>query len=239
MQEFGWDKTSGLQAVVLCFFFAWFFYRSTIAVLLMLPLGLLFYRNQSADKKKQRARRLRLQFKEMLLAVETNMRAGYSVENAFWEAKQELSKRYGERELICQRLFSICQGLGHNVPLESLLMKFGEESGVEEIREFGEVFTAAKRSGGRMSEILISSAQVIAEKIHTEEEIQVMLTAKKMEGRIMQIVPFLLVLYLQSSSPGFFDPLYHNIMGYGVMTAMLALYIVATLWSHRIMDIRV
>ena len=55
----------------------------------------------------------------------------------------------------------------------------------------------------------------------------------------MQVVPFLLVLYLQSTSPGFFDPLYHNIMGYGVMTAMLALYIAATLWSRRIMDIRV
>lgn len=173
------------------------------------------------------------------MSVETNMRAGYSVENAFREARKELSKRYGERELICRRLFSICQGLEHNMSLEFLLTQFGEESGVEEIREFGEVFAAAKRSGGRMSEILISSAQVIAEKINTEEEIQVMLTAKKMEGKIMQVVPFLLVLYLQSSSPGFFDPLYHNIIGYGVMTAMVVLYGTATLWARRIMDIRV
>ncbi len=238
-QVFGWDKLAGLQAMALCLFFAWFFYRSIFAVPLMIPLGMLFYRSRSADKKTQQARHLRLQFEEMLLSVETNMRAGYSVENAFREARKELSKRYGERELICRRLFSICQGLEHNMSLEFLLTQFGEESGVEEIREFGEVFAAAKRSGGRMSEILISSAQVIAEKINTEEEIQVMLTAKKMEGKIMQVVPFLLVLYLQSSSPGFFDPLYHNIMGYGVMTAMVVLYGTATLWARRIMDIRV
>lgn len=225
--------------MALCLFFAWFFYRSIFAVPLMIPLGMLFYRSRSADKKTQQARHLRLQFEEMLLSVETNMRAGYSVENAFREARKELSKRYGERELICRRLFSICQGLEHNMSLEFLLTQFGEESGVEEIREFGEVFAAAKRSGGRMSEILISSAQVIAEKINTEEEIQVMLTAKKMEGKIMQVVPFLLVLYLQSSSPGFFDPLYHNIIGYGVMTAMVVLYGTATLWARRIMDIRV
>ena len=238
-QVFGWDKLAGLQAMALCLFFAWFFYRSIFAVPLMIPLGMLFYRSRSADKKTQQARHLRLQFEEMLLSVETNMRAGYSVENAFREARKELSKRYGERELICRRLFSICQGLEHNMSLEFLLTQFGEESGVEEIREFGEVFAAAKRSGGRMSEILIASAQVIAEKINTEEEIQVMLTTKKMEGKIMQVVPFLLVLYLQSSSPGFFDPLYHNIMGYGVMTAMVVLYGTATLWARRIMDIRV
>lgn len=238
-QVFGWDKLAGLQAMALCLFFAWFFYRSIFAVPLMIPLGMLFYRSRSVDKKTQQSRHLRLQFEEMLLSVETNMRAGYSVENAFREARKELSKRYGERELICRRLFSICQGLEHNMSLEFLLTQFGEESGVEEIREFGEVFAAAKRSGGRMSEILISSAQVIAEKINTEEEIQVMLTAKKMEGKIMQVVPFLLVLYLQSSSPGFFDPLYHNIMGYGVMTAMVVLYGTATLWARRIMDIRV
>lgn len=205
----------------------------------MIPLGVLSYRNQHADRQKQKVRRLRLQFEEMLLSVETNMRAGYSVENAVREARKELAKRYGEGEIICKRLFSICQGLEHNLPLEQLLVQFGEESQVEEIREFGEVFTAAKRSGGRMSEILVSSAQVIAEKIHTEEEIQVMLTAKKMEGKVMQVVPFLLVLYLQTTSPGFFNPLYHNGLGYVVMTAMAVLYTVSTLWSRKIMEIEV
>ena len=121
--------------MALCLFFAWFFYRSIFAVPLMIPLGMLFYRSRSADKKTQQARHLRLQFEEMLLSVETNMRAGYSVENAFREARKELSKRYGERELICRRLFSICQGLEHNMSLEFLLTQFGEESGVEEIRD--------------------------------------------------------------------------------------------------------
>lgn len=239
MRESEFDKISMLQSVALCLFFAWFFYRSAFAIPLMIPLGVVHYRSQREEKKKKQVRRLRLQFEEMLLSVETNMRAGYSVENAFREANKELSKRYGEGERICQSLFAICQGLEHNMPLEQLLLTFGEVSQVEEIQEFGEVFAAAKRAGGRMSEILISSAQVIAEKINTEEEIQVMLTAKKMEGKIMQIVPFLLVLYLQSTSPGFFDPLYHNVMGYGVMSAMVLLYMVATMWSRKIMDIHV
>lgn len=235
----GLDKVAAFKAGVLCLFFSWFFYRNLLTIPLMLPFGVLSYRNQKEDKKKQRVRRLRLQFEEMLLSMETNMRAGYSVENAVREARKELTKRYGEKDPICCRLFSICQGLEHNIALEQLLLQFGEESQVEEIREFGEVFAAAKRSGGRMSEILVSSARVITEKINTEEEIQVMLTAKKMEGKVMQAVPFLLVLYLQSTSPGFFDPLYHNLMGYAVMTAMAVLYMVATLWLRRIMEIEV
>jgi len=205
----------------------------------MVPLGVLYYKNSLEEKSTKAKRRLRLQFQDMLLSVETNMRAGYSVENAFRESYRELTERYGVRAPFCRKLFSICQGLEHNLPLEQLLFRFGEESQVEEIREFGEIFAAAKRSGGRMSEILVSSAQVIGQTIDTEEEIQVLLTSKRMEGKIMQLVPFGLVLYMQTTSPDFFNPLYHNLLGIGVMTVLAALYGASSILSHKILAIRV
>ena len=50
---------------------------------------------------------------------------------------------------------------------------------------------------------------------------------------------FFLFAYLQLSSPGFFDVLYHNGTGQAIMTAALALYLSACGLSARIMDIRV
>ena len=55
----------------------------------------------------------------------------------------------------------------------------------------------------------------------------------------MTLVPFILFAYLQLSSPGFFDVLYHNAAGQTVMTIALARYLSACGLSARIMDIRV
>ena len=90
-----------------------------------------------------------------------------------------------------------------------------------------------------MSEILVSSAQVIGRNIETEEEIQVLLTAKRMEGKMMQVIPFLLVLYLQMTSPDFFLVLYHNATGIIIMTVLALLYAVAGAWSRKILEIKV
>lgn len=228
-----------IQAVGVTIFFAWFFYRSPWGIPAAFPLGIIRYRNVCQNERQKEIRKLKLQFEDMLLAIETNMRAGYSVENAFCEAGGELRERFGEKDLFVQRMFSIKQGLEHNMPLEHLLYAFGEECGVEEIREFGEIFAAAKRAGGKMSEILISSAQVIGQGIQTEEEIQVLLTAKKMEGKIMQVVPFFIVMYLQVTSPDFFQVLYHNPMGMAIMGAMEGLYATAGVWSRKILAISV
>lgn len=238
-RELGFDPLLMLQAFAVTCFYAWFFYRSVLGLVPMLPLGVRQYQYGLQDKRHKQVRKLRLQFQELLLSVETNMRAGYSVENAFREAQRQLEERFGAKDEFVGQIFSICQGLEHNVALEQLLFRFGEESHVEEIQEFGEIFAAAKRSGGRMSEILVSSAQVIGRNIETEEEIQVLLTAKRMEGKMMQVIPFLLVLYLQMTSPDFFLVLYHNATGIIIMTVLALLYAVAGAWSRKILEIKV
>ena len=53
------------------------------------------------------------------------------------------------------------------------------------------------------------------------------------------LIPFLLYGYMQISSDGFFDILYHNAAGIAVMTLCLALYLGSCALSEKIMDIRV
>ena len=66
-----------------------------------------------------------------------------------------------------------------------------------------------------------------------------LLTAKRMEGKMMQVIPFLLVLYLQMTSPDFFLVLYHNATGIIIMTVLALLYAVAGAWSRKILEIKV
>ena len=228
-----------LEGLLILFLVAMIFYRSVIAVLFMLPLLLPICRRSAMRHKERRSRELVSQFKEMTGSLLTAMKAGYSSENAMREALEEMEFLFGPRAPICRELILIRGGLDNHIPLENLLETFADRSGVEEIREFADVFAIAKRSGGNMTEILSRTIRVIQNRIEVENEINVLLSAKKMEQKIMDIVPFVIILYIGTTSRGFFDVLYHNAAGILIMSVCLTVYIAAYLLSEKIVQIRV
>lgn len=235
----GEELQCALEGGLLIVFLAVFFYRSLWAAPFLLPV-FFFYRREKkrtcADGKKKKTAE---QFKDAILSVSAGQKAGYSVENAFLQAYGDMERLYGKDSVICRELHRIGAGLGNNITLERLLADFAARSRVEDIMEFAEVFGAAKRSGGNMTEIITGSVSVIEAKIETEKEIQVLLSARQMEQKIMNVIPFGIVLYISATSRGFFDVLYHNAAGTTVMTACLAIYTAAVLLSRRIVRIEV
>ena len=90
-----------------------------------------------------------------------------------------------------------------------------------------------------MTDILAKTASVIEQKTETDKEIQLMVSAKRMEQKIMNAVPFLIIFYVSSTSRGFFDVLYHNPVGIAVMTVCLIFYGAAYRLSRKIVEIEV
>ena len=62
-----------------------------------------------------------------------------------------------------------------------------------------------------------------------------LLGGKKMELTIMKIMPFGILLYIDMGNPGYFDTLYHNVVGISVITGCLLLYLGAYLLGEHIM----
>lgn len=247
-QELQYDsyRFSRAEAVLTCMYImflvcslAVLFYRSIFAVLFLSPVGYLVWKKEKEKKIQRRKKELGLQFKDCIQSVSANLRAGYSIENAFRESYSEISLLYGKDSYMAAELARLTQGLANNISLERLLLSLGERSGVTDIREFGEIFSIAKRNGGNMMDILMRTSQVIGKKMETDKEIQVLVSAKQMEQRIMNLVPFAIILYISFTSPGFFDVLYHNPMGVTVMTVCLSVYYAAYKLSAKIVDIRV
>ena len=224
----------GFISLCIVAFFAFFFYRSLWAVFFLCPLGVFCYLGFQKERGKKRGKRLEEEFKDCILSVSANLRAGYSVENAFEESLRDIRELYGENSLMCGELLRIKKGIAHNVPLEALLLELGERSGSGNIQEFGEVFAIARDSGGRLPEIIQSAADLIGEKIVLQQEIQVMLSGRLFEQKIMSVIPFLLTGYVEISNRGFFRILYHNPTGVAVMSGCLALYLAAVTLSDRI-----
>ncbi|MEG2427570.1 MAG: type II secretion system protein F [Clostridium sp.] len=236
LQEWGLYELEGIAA---CGAIAYLFYRNMAAFFLFLPIGILYPFYRKRERKKQRKEELRLQFKEAILILASSLGAGYSIENAFSESIRELKELYGTEGMITGEFAYISHQLQMNRTVEQLLMDFAVRSGLEEIQNFAEIFAVSKRSRGELTSVVKHAVHVISDKIQVREEIITLTAEKKLEQKIMNSMPFLIVLYIDLSSPGFFVPLYITIMGKIVMTVCLLVYLAACILSRRIMEIEV
>lgn len=227
------------EGLLLSGIISYFFYRSIWAFLLLSPFLIIFLKVKKRELARKRKEELNMQFKDMVLSVSANQKAGYSVENAFREAYRDMSMLYGKDSHICRELDYIAKGLDNNIVLEKLLYDLAVRSHIQDIMQFADVFMIAKRNGGNMTEILSETADTIEQKISVDKEIQVLVSSKKMEQKIMNVVPFIIIFYIDITSKGFFDALYHNLIGIVVMTICLAIYLAALMISKKIVEIEV
>ena len=225
-----------LKSVLAVTILAWFFYRSMLAVIPLSVLGVLFFRQQVKSVKKEKVEMLEVQFKECILSVSTSLQAGYAVENAFMESRQDMKLLFGDNSEIYRELEWMRRGMVINLTLEELLAELGERSGSEEIRQFSQVFMIAKRSGGNLPEVIRTSADMISAGVETKQEIHTLLSGRKMEQNIMKVVPFFMLFYIGISYPGFFDDLYYNLPGISIMTGCLLVYLAAYVLGEKIME---
>lgn len=184
-------------------------------------------------------RLLKNQFREMILSMATNLKVGYSPENAFLETYADLIHLYGKNSRIVYELETIKKGLSVNLTLDGLLKDFEKRCQIEEITEFVDIFCLARRTGGNLVDIVTSSATVISEKIAVDEEVAIITRAGKMERQIMIGIPFLIILYIELTNKNFFSPLYHNLTGVLVMSVCLIVYLASVKISGKVICIRI
>lgn len=218
---------------------AYIFYHSLLACVILSPFAWFFIKSKQEDLKKKRLGELNVQFKDGISALSAALNTGYSIENAFKEACKDLNMIYGPQSLIGKEFQYIVHQVEMNVPVEPLLEDFARRSGLEDIKSFAEVFAAAKRSGGDLMQIIQASVRTISDKVEVKREIATLMSAKKMEQKIMNMVPFVIILYVNLTSPGFLNVMYGNLVGVIVMTGCLLVYALAFFMARKIMDIEV
>ena len=228
-----------IKGIGICFVLGVTFYDSLFAVVLLLPILIPWFLYEKEKEKQKKCKELGAQFKDAMLSVTTAGKAGYSIENAFLEAGNDMAALYGKKSQIYKEMRRIAMGLKNNLVLEDLLKELGNRSQNKDIQEFAIVFAVAKRSGGNMTEILGTSINMISRRIEVENEIDVLIASKEMETRIMEGVPFFIILYVSITNKGFFSPLYHNFMGIGIMTVCMLIYLASIYLAEKIIDIEI
>ena len=218
---------------------AYLFYDSWLGLILIIPLFLMIKRREEKRGAEALQNELAKEFLDALRSVSSSLLAGLSMENAWREAQREMVRLYGEDSLLARELEIMNHSVGYNMPLEDLLSDFGERSGNADIASFAEVFAFAKRSGGNFITIIEATAEHMRACYETEREIQVLVASRRMEQKVMNVMPMLILAYLTLTSSGFLDVLYKNALGVLFMSVCLLLYGGALMLAERILRIRV
>lgn len=224
-----------VKSAVICFLF----YDSYKGIFLFAPIYFIDYKNMKKRRINDRKRRLTIQFKDMMEALVNSLNAGYSLEHAFGDARKDLLLVYEKDAYILKEIDVILTGLKMNIPLERLLKDFGTRSSIEDIDNFAKVVAVAKRSGGNLIRIIQKTVNSICDKINVEEEIETLITSKKIESKIMMLMPYGILFYLRMANGEFMTPLYHNLIGIAFMTGFLLLIYFSGWWANKIMEITV
>lgn len=227
-------------AAMAIFAVGFIFYRSVIFSALLTPLALLYPRFKTREISKKRKTELNIQFRDMLYSLSSSLSAGKSVETAFKEVLRDLAVLYPDPETdIIRETEHIVKRIELNENIEALLADFARRSHIEDIENFADVFQTCKRTGGNIVEVIRNTSNVISDKIEIMQEIDTMLAERKLEQKVLTVLPVLIILLLQITSWDYIQPVYTTGTGRVVMSLALVLFTLAYYLSRRITDISI
>ncbi len=193
------------------------------------------YKNYLVTK---RIRALRKQFGDLLYSLSASVATGRQLSSALQEAYINLSYVYKPNTPMLVELKYLTKSFLENRDSEeTLLTGFAQRSGVEDIRNFVNVYLSCRETGGDINQVIANASEILMQKMTIEREISVMTSQKKFEGKIISAMPVLIIMFLNLASPGYLENLYCTLFGRLVMTAALVGIFTAYKLTEKITNI--
>ena len=192
-------------------------------------------RDQIIEKQKKK---LNTQFRDFLEAFNTSLGAGKNVMDSFRSVYDDLKVQYDEGTYILRELEIILSGMANNVDIEVMLRDFGIRSGIDDIVSFANVFEICYRKGGNIKDTIRSTHAILTDKMEIMEEIETVVTANKMEQKIMIAMPIALIGMIKMLSPDFAS---NFITPTGILSTTIAIvmFVIAFYVGKAILNIKV
>ncbi|MCQ2547417.1 MAG: hypothetical protein MJ145_00225 [Clostridia bacterium] len=219
---------------------SWLMYDSIIALVIFLPLiifGERYYKKLLIEKRRNQ---LLMEFKDFLYLISSSFALGRNMSKAIKESLNGLRQVYGLDSLMVRELEAIDNSIEEANDLDYVLLEnLGERSGLEDICDFAKVYKNCKETGGNIVSAVDGAAKIISDKIEIENNIRLATSQRKTEGRIIGIMPFLIVAFLKLSSPDYIAVLYNNLTGILIMSLCIGVTIVSLYLVERICRVEI
>lgn len=188
-------------------------------------------------QQQKRKRELTQQFRSLLEALAVSLSSGMNMTEALRGAYNDLKVEYSEDAYIVTEVKEMIEGVENNIPIENMMLDFGERSEIEDIKNFGTVFELCYRAGGNMKDIVRRTSSIISEKIEITAEIETKLASNKSQFTLMLMIPVLIMAMLKMMSSDFAAS-FSTVAGVIAITIAMGMFFAAYKWANKIMDVK-
>lgn len=112
---------------------AWIYYRSWVAVILLIPAGVWYYIQLLDECIKRKEQEFLVQFKELIQTFSSLLNTGYSVENAVKESLKEMQIFYSDDAVILRELEIMVRQIRVQVPVEQAVEELSERTKLPDV----------------------------------------------------------------------------------------------------------
>ena len=214
-------------------------YDTLKATLILLPFSIYIKKFYDDHKRESERRAILDEFKDFLYLATTSFSLGYNMRRTIEEAEISLRSIYGDKSRLSDEFAHMIFAIKNTNENEvKMLEALGEKYELEDIKDFTRVYKITKETGTNMIVALSNAASIIADKIAIENEIKTSVYQRKLEGRIISAMPFMIVLFLKLTSPDYVSVLYNTLAGRGIMTISIILVAVSIYMVEKYTTVR-
>jgi len=210
-------------------FHAWGLFLAII----MIVLGFKLPRPFIEMLVKRRTQKLNTQMVDGLTLMANALRSGLSLIQAIQLLIEEMPAPLSqEMNLILSE-----QRIG--VPVEKAFQNFADRVTNEDIEMFVTAVIVLRETGGNLAETFDTIVHTIRERMKLQNKIVAMTTQGVLQGTIVTLMPFALMLLLSLIDPSHMKPLFTTMPGYVMLALMLTLQAIGGLMIKKIVTIKI
>ena len=195
-----------------------------------------FYKKLSAYLCKRRRGKLEEEFCTYMQLAAASLASGTSLENVFREVA-ESGPTSGKHSYMENEFLGISRLISLNYESSEAFALFAKRTGSSDIESMSDALSGVKYSGGNLVTLVRGGVEALRLKQDTEREIRRIVSAPKMNQRILTFMPFAFILLLRMMSPEYVSYLYKG-WGLVVMSAVALLLVGAYFVGEKITDVK-
>ena len=217
-----------ILSCVLLFLLGYLFYANLVLSICLSFASIYFSKSYKIYMLSKRRRELNFQFRDLLFSISSSISSGRQMLEAIKESSETLNMIYDENDYINIEIRQIYNRLiNSKESLENVLIEFSKKCAIEDITNFVDIYLTCRQTGGDLNKVIMKTCSIIMDKINMQKELETLTSNKKLEGKILTLIPLITLLLLKVCSPEYVEVLYSTLIGKILMTLALSGILVA------------
>lgn len=233
-----------LYAIPVCvsiFIITYLMFRSTGLAFAVCLLGLAYPKAIINNRIKKKQATFNEQLRDALSSIVSSLKAGLSINSALIKCAEDLERLYSllKDKPMLDEFNKIKSDLNMGMSVDDSLRNFMERMKMEDVDDFVNSVIIVRQKGGNLVEVMENVSKMITDKIQMRREIDTLTASKKLEAKIMSMVPIFIIVTLSIFSRSYMEPLYESFVGKVFIVIGFTFLILNYFIAKKIVDIEV